>query len=60
MKANVNKYENVLKLPAKAITVQEYATKTQQSVPNVYKQYRNGKLEGKIVVFKTMNFIIPN
>ena len=60
MKSNVNKYQNVEKLPSSAITVKEYADSTNQSVANVYKQLRTGKLPGKIVVFKTLNFIIPN
>lgn len=59
MKPNINKYPSVDKLPAKAITVKEYADQNKISTSYIYKQIKEGKAKFKIVVFKTINFIIP-
>jgi hypothetical protein len=60
MKRNVGKYENVSKLPAKAMTVKDYADKKNMTIQNVYNILsRKGELAGfKIVTFNTFNFVI--
>jgi len=60
MKKNANKYEKVSKLPADAMTVKEYADSKEISTSYVYKLIREEKAKFKIVVFQTINFIIPN
>lgn len=53
------KYKHVEKLPSSALTVNEYANQEGISVPHVYKRYRLGQGGFEIVVFKTMNFVLP-
>ena len=60
MKKNANKYPVVTKLPGNALTVLEYATREQICTSYVYKQIKEEKAKFKIVVFQTINFIIPN
>lgn len=59
MKKNVNKYPSVTRLPANAMTVKEYAESKNISTSYIYKQIREKKASFKIVVFQTINFIIP-
>lgn len=59
MKKNFNKYPIVNKLPETALTVKEYADKNEISTSYVYKMVREEKAKFKIVVFQTINFIIP-
>lgn len=58
-KDNIKKYPNVTELPDAALTVAEYAASEGITVPQVYKRYYNGQGGFEIVVFKTLNFIIP-
>lgn len=60
MKRNVNKYENVDKLPKGAKTVRDYAEANVMTVQNVYNILaRKGKDAGfKIVTFNTFNFVV--
>jgi len=59
MKQNVNKYPNVERLPKSAQSVGEYAKHQGITPSHVYKRYRLGQGGFKIVVFKTLNFVIP-
>jgi predicted transcriptional regulator len=59
MKKNANKYKQVIKLPSNALTVKEYADKHNISTSYIYKQIKEKKTAFKIVVFQTINFIIP-
>jgi hypothetical protein len=59
MKKNANKYQTVDKLPANAVTVKEYADSKEISTSYIYKQIRENKAAFKIVVFQTINFVIP-
>lgn len=59
MKKNFGKYEIVEMLPPNAVTVKEYADKAGISTSYVYKQFKQKKNKFKIVVFQTINFIIP-
>lgn len=59
MKPNINKYETVDKLPKNAMTVKQYADENKISTSYIYKLLREKKNDFKIVVFQTVNFIIP-
>ena len=59
MKKNNGKYKEVPKLPAEAMTVSEYATINNMSQSNVYKKIERNTANYQIVIFKTMNFVIP-
>ena len=59
MKKNINKYENVSSLPPNAVTVKQYADSREVSTTYIYKLIREGKADFKMVVFQTINFIIP-
>ena len=59
MKANNNKYKQVTKLDASAITVKQYADSLNISTAYIYKLIREGKNKFEIVTFQTINFIIP-
>lgn len=59
MKKNVGKYPVVDKLPTNAITVKQYADSKEVSTSYIYKLIREEKADFKIVVFQTINFIIP-
>lgn len=59
MKKNANKYQTVDNLPKSALTVKEYADSNNISTSYVYKQIREKKADFKIVIFQTINFIIP-
>ena len=59
MKANNNKYKQVTKLDASAITVKQYADSLNISTAYIYKLIREGKNKFGIVTFQTINFIIP-
>lgn len=59
MKKNANKYEKVDKLPKNAVTVKQYADSKEISTSYVYKLIKEEKAQFKIVVFQTINFIIP-
>jgi len=60
MKKNHKKYETVDKLPKNAKTVKQYADDKQFSTSYIYKMVREKKAKFKIVIFQTINFIIPN
>jgi hypothetical protein len=60
MKPNINKYPAVNKLPSNAITVRDYAEQNGITTSYVYKQIREKKAKFKVVVFHTINFIIPD
>ena len=59
MKRNVGKYENVSKLPKNAATVTEFAKKMGISQSYVYKMIERKTANFKIVIFQTINFVIP-
>lgn len=59
MKRNANKYTQVDELPAGAMTVREYAASQDVTTTYIYKLIREGKNSFDVVVFKTINFIIP-
>lgn len=59
MKKNTGKYQEIKILPEYAMTVKDYAESKNISTAYVYKQIKNGSAKFKIVVFKTINFIIP-
>lgn len=61
MKQNITKYPNVKKLPPNALTVKNFAANYKDGVSTsyIYKLVREGKADFKIVVFQTVNFIIP-
>lgn len=59
MKPNVNKYEQVEKLPKNAMTVKQYADNKGISTSYIYKLLKDKKADFKMVVFQTINFIIP-
>jgi hypothetical protein len=59
MKRNTNKYEVVDVLPVNAMTVSEFAAQTGISQSYVYKKLVRETADYKIVIFKTMNFVIP-
>jgi len=59
MKPNEGKYETVDRLPPKAQTVKQYADGLGVSTSYIYKQIREGKANFKMVVFQTINFIVP-
>ncbi len=60
MKPNKNKYPEVTTLPKNALTVKEFAAKKDTTTSNIYMAIKRGTADFKIVVFKTINFIIPN
>jgi len=60
MKKNFLKYESVKQLPKNAMTVKQYADSKQFCTSYIYKMIREGKADFKIVIFQTINFIIPN
>ncbi len=60
MKKNKDKYPEVKKLPAKAVTVKDYADSKGISTAYIYKMVREKKNKAfDIVIFQTINFIIP-
>lgn len=59
MKRNEGKYEEVQKLPTSAMTISEYSRTNNISQSYVYKKVERGTADYKIVIFKTMNFVIP-
>jgi len=59
MKRNIDKYENVTKLPNTALTVADYAAQRNCNTSYIYKLIRTGKAAFKIVCFHGINFIIP-
>ena len=59
MKRNVNKYEKVDTLPYNALTVSEYAKQNNYSQSYIYKMLERNIASYKIVVFQTINFVIP-
>lgn len=59
MKRNTGKYQVVDQLPAEAMTVSDYAAYANMSQSNIYKKIARNKADYKIVVFKTMNFVVP-
>lgn len=59
MKKNANKYEEVKTLPKNAVTVKQYADGKEISTSYIYKMVRERKANFKIVVYQTINFIIP-
>lgn len=59
MKPNINKYEIVDKLPKNAVTVKQYADGKGISTSYIYKLLKDKKADFKMVVFQTINFIIP-
>ena len=58
-KNNLSKYPHVDRLPGKALTIAEYAASEGVTVPQIYKRYKLGQGGFEIVVFKTLNFVIP-
>jgi hypothetical protein len=59
MKRNSGKYKVVDKLPLGAMTVSEFAASEGISQSYVYKKIQRNTADYKIVVFKTMNFVVP-
>jgi len=59
MKRNLGKYKEVEKLPKEAMTVSEYAASNNISQSYVYKMIERNNATYQIVIFKTMNFVIP-
>lgn len=59
MKPNINKYKSVTKLPKNALTVKQYAESRGITTSYIYKLLKEKKADFKIVVFATINFIIP-
>lgn len=59
MKPNINKYKTVNNLPKKALTVKQYADEKGISTSYIYKLVKEKKANFEIVVFQTINFIIP-
>jgi hypothetical protein len=59
MKANANKYQSVVKLPANAMTVSDYAKQENITTTTVYTRLARGTDQFKIVTFHTINFVIP-
>ena len=59
MKKNVGKYREVDKLPSNALTVKQYADKKEVCTSYIYKLVREEKATFEIVVFQTINFIVP-
>ena len=59
MKKNVSKYRIVEKLPANAKTVKQYADSKEVSTSYIYKLWAEKKADFEIIVFQTINFIIP-
>ena len=59
MKRNNGKYKEVKQLPTGAMTVSEYAADNNITQSYVYKKIERNKADYQIVIFKTMNFIIP-
>lgn len=60
MKRNYNKYMEVDTLPTNALTVREYADSKGVTTNYIYKLIKEGKNDFGIVIFRTINFIIPN
>jgi hypothetical protein len=59
MKRNNGKYKEVKQLPDGAMTVSEYAANNEISQSYVYKKIERNKANYEVVIFKTMNFVIP-
>lgn len=59
MKPNTNKYEVINTLPKNAMTVKQYADNKGISTSYIYKKLKDKKADFKMVVFQTINFIIP-
>ncbi len=59
MKKNKNKYREVTELPKTALTVAQYALNRECNTSYLYQLVREDKAEFEIVIFKTINFIIP-
>jgi hypothetical protein len=59
MKKNVGKYPDYEKLPKNAKLVADYAKDNNITTSLIYKQFKKGKGNFKIITFRTINFIIP-
>lgn len=61
MKPNVSKYKIVDVLPKNAMTVKQYAESRNPKITTsyIYKLLKEKKANFEIVVFQTINFIIP-
>jgi len=59
MKRNTGKYKEVKVLPKGAMTVKEYATSNDISQSLVYKRIERNKANFQIVIFQSINFIVP-
>ncbi len=59
MKRNNGKYKEVSTLPKGAMTVKEYADSNDISQSLVYKRIERKKADFQIVVFQTINFVVP-
>ncbi len=59
MKRNNGKYKEVATLPKGAMTVKEYAASNDISQSLVYKRIERNKANFQIVVFQTINFVVP-
>ncbi len=59
MKRNEGKYDIVDALPPGAMTVSDFARSKNISQSYVYKKIERKTADYKIVIFKTMNFVIP-
>ena len=57
---NIDKYKEVDKLPSGAMTVSEYCKQRGCTNPYIYALYKKNKANFKIVVFKGINFVIPD
>lgn len=53
------KYPIVNQLPKNAVTVKKYADDNGISTSYIYKQVKDGNPDFKIVVFQTINFVVP-
>lgn len=59
MKPNINKYETVERLPKNAMTVKQYAASKEITTSYIYKLIKEKKADFKMVVFQSINFVIP-
>lgn len=58
-KKNQGKYRLVDQLPDNAMTVTEYAAQTGLQPTAIYKRIERKTANFEIVIFKTMNFVLP-
>jgi len=59
MKKNKGKYDEVPVLPPNAMSVRNYANLKGVDTSYIYKLVREKKNDFKIVIFQTVNYIIP-